>query len=244
MNRRLEKTLSHILSVLVLLVFVTTLLSQNMNIWIITYSWAISFLLAWVFMLVYSLHILLQKDSYGMSVFVSLITALAFLVLVVPAILIIGRFVPAMPVGLSYGISVLDQNSQLLIYTSLIVVYFAHLLNILSLRRKINQDEELSSFDENEDEREENYMDLDEDLTEIGGKACKDDADVAKNISEQANNEANTSNISQEDSKNGEKIVFKSNIDEKVEYNIDNIKIIEDLTEEDLQQMKGEDING
>lgn len=252
MNRRLEKTLSQILSVLVLIVFVTTLLTLNMNIWPVTYIWAISFLLAWVFMLIYSLHILFQKDSYGTSVFVALISAAAFMVLSVPAILVLARFLPNMPVGLSFGISILDQNSQLVIYTSLIVVYFAHLLNILNLRRKINQNEkfldqevvETKADIENHEQTFDEENIIDEDLSEKPVNTKEDSIDVAKNISEDKNNEVTVNNISSEDLKIGEKIVFKSNIDEKVEYNIDNIKIIEDLSDEDLQQMKGEDTNG
>ena len=51
-------------------------------------------------------------------------------------------------------------------------------------------------------------------------------------------------NISSEDLKIGEKIVFESNNDEKIEYNTEKVIFVEDLTDEDLINEEGEGNNG
>lgn len=53
-----------------------------------------------------------------------------------------------------------------------------------------------------------------------------------------------TNNISSEDLKIGEKIVFESNNDEKIEYNTEKVILVEDLTDEDLINEEGEGNNG
>ena len=41
-----------------------------------------------------------------------------------------------------------------------------------------------------------------------------------------------------------DKIVFESDINEEVEYNTEKVDLVEELTDEDLKLMEGEDNNG
>lgn len=230
MQKRFEKSLSQILSLVVLIVFITTLLSAQLNIWIITYVWAVSFILAWVLMLVYGLHVLMQKESFGTSILVAIITALGFLVLSVPAILVLSRFIPGLPVGLTFGNEFLNANNQLILYTSLIITYFIHLLNATRLKRKSLED--LSFPKETEGPITSDELELNQ--SSSVNEDFSDDTAIETESLEQIKSSIDDS----------EKIVFESNIDKKLEYNTQEVIIVEDLTEEDLRLLEGEEDNG
>ena len=228
MNKRFEKVLSQIISVVILIVFVTTIISMRYPIWIVTYVWAFAFLLAWILMLIFALHILLQKDAFGFSILTAILTALAFGLLSIPAILVLSRFVPQMPSTISFANQLLNQNSQMILYTSLIVLYVFHLINSLKLKRFMNKSHDLSEKSlayDYEDKSDNNLFD-----------------DNLKAENEEITQENN--NISSEDLKIGEKIVFESNNDEKIEYNTEKVIFVEDLTDEDLINEEGEGNNG
>lgn len=228
MNKRFEKVLSQIISVVILIVFVTTIISMRSPIWIVTYVWAFAFLLAWILMLIFALHILLQKDAFGFSILTAILTALAFGLLSIPAILVLSRFVPQMPSTISFANQLLNQNSQMILYTSLIVLYVFHLINSLKLKRFMNKSHDLSEKSlayDYEDKSDNNLFD-----------------DNLKAENEEITQENN--NISSEDLKIGEKIVFESNNDEKIEYNTEKVIFVEDLTDEDLINEEGEGNNG
>lgn len=262
MDRRFEKTLSQILSLVVLIVFVATLATMNVNIWAITYIWAISFILVWVLMLVYSLYILMQKNSFAFSIITAIITAIAFGLLSIPAIVVVSRFIPQLPSGLTFGLKPLDTNSQLILYTSLIAVYFFHTINAVKLRR---HNDEYLKFDQektyepitDEDELIEETPVIDQvepDLTETLDERQIINEDVSEDLSldKTSTNDISLNKeldqemtiISSDDLEIGEKIVFESNVVTNEDYNIENIKLVEDLTEEDLESMKGMDNNG
>lgn len=228
MNKRFEKVLSQTISIIILILFVTTIISMRSPIWIVTYVWAFAFLLAWILMLIFALHILLQKDALGFSILTAILTALAFGLLSIPAILVLSRFVPQMPSTISFANQLLNQNSQMILYTSLIVLYVFHLINSLKLKRFMNKSQDLSeeslSYD-TEDKSDNNLFD-----------------DNLKAKNEEITQENN--NISSEDLKIGEKIVFESNNDEKIEYNTEKVIFVEDLTDEDLINEEGEGNNG
>ena len=228
MNKRFEKVLSQIISVVILILFVTTIISMRSPIWIVTYVWAFAFLLAWILMLIFALHILLQKDALGFSILTAILTALAFGLLSIPAILVLSRFVPQMPSTISFANQLLNQNSQMILYTSLIVLYVFHLINSLKLKRFMNKSQDLSEKSlayDTEDKSDNNLFD-----------------DNLKAENEEITQENN--NISSEDLKIGEKIVFESNNDEKIEYNTEKVIFVEDLTDEDLINEEGEGNNG
>lgn len=230
MQKRFEKSLSQVLSLVVLIVFITTLLSAQLNIWIITYVWAVSFILAWVLMLVYGLHVLMQKESFGTSILVAIITALGFLVLSVPAILVLSRFIPGLPVGLTFGNEFLNANNQLILYTSLIIIYFIHLLNAIRLKRKSLED--LSFPKETEGPITSDELELNQ--SSSVNEDFNDDAAIETESLEHIESSIDDS----------EKIVFESNIDKKLEYNTQEVIIVEDLTEDDLKLLEGEEDNG
>lgn len=228
MNKRFEKVLSQTISIVILILFVTTIISMRSPIWIVTYVWAFAFLLAWILMLVFALHILLQKDAFGFSILTAILTALAFGLLSIPAILVLSRFVPQMPSTISFANQLLNQNSQMILYTSLIVLYIFHLINSLKLKRAMTNSQDLSekSLAYDTDDTSDNNL-FDDNLKEEN-----------KEITQETNN------ISSEDLKIGEKIVFESNNDEKIEYNTEKVIFVEDLTDEDLINEEGEGNNG
>lgn len=228
MNKRFEKVLSQIISIIILIVFVTTIISMRSPIWIVTYVWAFAFLLARILMLIFALHILLQKDALGFSILTAILTALAFGLLSIPAILVLSRFVPQMPSTISFANQLLNQNSQMILYTSLIVLYIFHLINSLKLKSSMSKNKDLSekSLAYDTDDTSDNNL-FDDNLKEEN-----------KEITQETNN------ISSEDLKIGEKIVFESNNDKKIEYNTEKVILVEDLTDEDLINEEGEGNNG
>lgn len=228
MNKRFEKVLSQTISIIILIVFVTTIISMRSPIWIVTYVWAFAFLLARILMLIFALHILLQKDTFGFSILTAILTALAFGLLSIPAILVLSRFVPQIPATISFANQLLNQNSQMILYTSLIVLYVFHLINSLKLKRAMT-----------------NSQDLSEESLAYDHEDTSDNNLIDDNL--KAENEEITlenTNISSEDLKIGEKIVFESNNDEKIEYNTEKVIFVEDLTDEDLINEEGEGNNG
>lgn len=228
MNKRFEKVLSQTISIIILILFVATIISMRSPIWIVTYVWAFVFLLAWILMLIFALHILMQKDALGFSILTAILTALAFGLLSIPAILVLSRFVPQMPSTISFANQLLNQNSQMILYTSLIVLYVFHLINSLKLKRFMKKSQDLSEESivyDTEDKSDNNLFD-----------------DNLKAENEEIIQENN--NISSEDLKIGEKIVFESNNDEKIEYNTEKVIFVEDLTDEDLINEEGEGNNG
>lgn len=179
-------------------------------------------------MLVFALHILLQKDAFGFSILTAILTALAFGLLSIPAILVLSRFVPQIPATISFANQLLNKNSQMILYTSLIVLYVFHLINSLKLKRAMTNSQDLSEESlayDHEDTSDNNLFD-----------------DNLKDENEEITKENN--NISSEDLKIGEKIVFESNNDEKIEYNTEKVIFVEDLTDEDLINEEGEGNNG
>ena len=217
MDRRFERTLSQILSVVVLLVFLITIVSANLNIWLVSYIWAAGFILAWALMLIFGLYILFQKESYGWSILVAIVTGLGFAILSVPAILVLARFIPGLPVGLSFNNQFLNANSQLVLYTILIIVYFAHVINALKLKNKNEEYLEYSAP----------VVDNNKENLEIN-KNLHNDSEIEYNITKDID----------------EKIVFESDINDDSTYNTEEVILVEDLTDEDIEFMKDEENNG
>ncbi|MFO3665433.1 hypothetical protein ACCQ41_04160 [Anaerococcus sp. ENR0831] len=217
MDRRFERTLSQILSVVVLLVFLITIVSANLNIWLVSYIWAAGFILAWALMLIFGIYILFQKESYGWSILVAIVTGLGFAILSVPAILVLARFIPGLPVGLSFNNQFLNANSQLVLYTILIIVYFAHVINALKLK---NKNEEYLEYSEP-------VVDNNKENLEIN-KNLHNDSEIEYNITKDID----------------EKIVFESDINDDSTYNTEEVILVEDLTDEDIEFMKDEENNG
>ena len=217
MDRRFERTLSQILSVVVLLVFLITIVSANLNIWLVSYIWAAGFILAWALMLIFGIYILFQKESYGWSILVAIVTGLGFAILSVPAILVLARFIPGLPVGLSFNNQFLNANSQLVLYTILIIVYFAHVINALKLK---NKNEEYLEYSEH-------VVDNNKENLEIN-KNLHNDSEIEYNITKDID----------------EKIVFESDINDDSTYNTEEVILVEDLTDEDIEFMKDEENNG
>ena len=247
MVKSFERRLSQILSVLILLLFAITLVAMNVSIWVLSYIWAGLFILSWVFMLILSLYILLEKKPYGLSILTGIVTALSFLLLSVPAILVASRFFPGLPQVLSFGIDLLDNNNQMVLYTSLIAVYFFNLLNSIRLKNKGQDVQELAEKEEIPDPSDNDFP-INDSIDKIITNNSSIDEVNQQNISTNSPNsdiiKLENHKISSEDLEIGEKIVFESNNDEKLEYNTEKVIIVEDLTEDDLNPKEGEENNG
>lgn len=145
MKRRFEKSLSLILIILIMVEFALTAIN-NLNIDLkIAYMvdiWNISFLLSWIFMLFYSIYILFSKDSKGFSIFVAIITVIAFSMLTYHAIIMAANYIPYVPKSLTVTNKFLFENGQKVFYTALLSVYIFHLINLLKLNKNKNDKDE------------------------------------------------------------------------------------------------------
>lgn len=220
MDRSFEKSLSKIITFLVLIVFLITIISGQVNIWFVSYIWAIGFLLVWALMLLYSSYILFQKNSYGLSIFFAILTALAFLVLAVPAIITLARFIPFISQNLILNNEFLLLNGQIIFYTTLIIVYFVHIFNIISLNKKDRKNLEYNEKNDKIDGEDEIFNN--DDL-----RVIEDNKDV--------------------DKKTDAITIFESENNEDIEYNTQKVILVEDLTDEEIEEinnMKDEENNG
>lgn len=220
MDRSFEKSLSKIITFLVLVVFLITIVSGQVNIWFVSYIWAVGFLLVWALMLLYSSYILFQKNSYGLSIFFAILTALAFLVLAVPAIITLARFIPFISQNVILENEFLLLNGPIIFYTTLIVMYFVHLFNIISLNKKDGRNLE-------NNEKNDKIDDEDEIFNNYDSRVIKDNEDVDKNRDEIK--------------------IFESKNNEDIDYNTQKVILVEDLTDEEIEEinnMKDEENNG
>ena len=220
MDRSFEKSLSKIITFLVLVVFLMTIVSGQVNIWFVSYIWAVGFLLVWALMLLYSSYILFQKNSYGLSIFFAILTAFAFLVLAVPAIITLARFIPFISQNLIFNNEFLLVNGPIIFYTTLIVMYFVHLFNIISLNKKDGRNLENNEKNDKIDGEDEIFNN--DDL-----RVIEDNKDV--------------------DKKTDEITIFESENNEDIEYNTQKVILVEDLTDEEIEEinnMKDEENNG
>lgn len=151
MSRRFERSLSLILTILIMVVLVIT---GYINIAgggvspIIPEIWNISFILAWIMMLVYSLYIMFQKSSKGYSIFTAIITALGFVSLTYHGLIMGSNYFYFLPKSLSVSNKFLLANGQVVFYTALFAVYILHLINLLKIKRDDNKiDEEKKTLD-------------------------------------------------------------------------------------------------
>lgn len=136
MKKRFERflSISLLLSVLVVLVSNLLLILTKISPEIINDIWNISFIISWINMLVYPLYILMEKQTRGYSIFLAIISIIVFAILSYHAILVLSNYTPLIPkyVAVDERISSYWQE---LFYSGLIIIYIAHIINIILLNR-------------------------------------------------------------------------------------------------------------
>lgn len=146
MENKFEIRMSKTLVFLIIVLFLLTFSQRFVSGWILSLSWYILFLVSWLGMLVYSFDVLLNKKARGFSIFLAIMTSIAFAFLSIHGLSALAIFVRALPRKIVINNAFFLANNQLIFYSSLVVVYFLHLVNVILLRDKdqVVEEKELS----------------------------------------------------------------------------------------------------
>lgn len=139
MLKTTERNLSLLIALATILVFALTLAGVFINNALVGLLWNGLFLLSWLMMLAFGLIVLFDKKALNFSILTGIITGLAFCALSAHALVILARFIPQIPGNIILPNISLLKHSQMIFYTSLILVYFIHIINYIRLnpQRKI-----------------------------------------------------------------------------------------------------------
>lgn len=136
MENKFERKISKILVFLIMILFLLTISQRFVTSWSLSLIWYILFLGSWIMMLVYSFDVLFNKNARGFSILVAIITALAFLSLSIHGLSALAIFIKAMPRKIVINNDFFLSYNQMIFYSSLVLAYFLHLVNAISLRDK------------------------------------------------------------------------------------------------------------
>lgn len=142
MENKFERRVSKILIFLIMALFILTISQRFVNGWSLSLAWYILFLASWLFMLVYSFDVLLNKNARGYSIILAIVTSFAFAFLSIHGLSALAIFVKELPRRIVINNDFFLANNQLIFYSSLVVVYFLHLINAVRLRDKEESVEE------------------------------------------------------------------------------------------------------
>lgn len=152
MLKTTERNLSLVIALATILVFALTLAGVFINNALVGLLWNGLFLLSWLMMLAFGLIVLFDKKAMGFSILTGIITGLSFLALSAHSLVILARFIPQISGNIILPNIALLKHSQMIFYTSLILVYFIHIINYIRLnpQRKLetsldNKDESIES---------------------------------------------------------------------------------------------------
>ena len=146
MENKFERRLSKVLVILIIILFLLTISQRFASGWILSLAWYVLFIISWLGMLAFSFDVLLNKNARGFSIFLAIMTSIAFAFLSIHGLSALAIFVRALPRKIVINNDFFLANNQLIFYSSLVIVYFLHLVNAISLRDKeqIVEDKELS----------------------------------------------------------------------------------------------------
>lgn len=136
MENKFERRVSKTLVFLIMILFLLTISQRFLSGWAISLAWYILFLGSWTVMLVYSFDVLFNKNARGFSILVAIITGLAFLFLSIHGLSALAIFIKALPRKIVINNDFFLRYNQLIFYSSLVIAYFLHLANAISLRDK------------------------------------------------------------------------------------------------------------
>lgn len=152
MENKFERRISKILVFLIMILFLLTISQRFANGWVLSLCWYILFLGSWIVMLVFSFDVLLNKNARGLSILLAVITSIAFAFLSIHGLSALAIFIRVLPRKIVINNDFFLANNQLIFYSSLVVVYFIQLFNVISLRDKkeIEETEEKVELSEEE----------------------------------------------------------------------------------------------
>ena len=136
MENKFERRVSKTLVFLIMILFLLTISQRFLRGLAISLAWYILFLGSWTVMLVYSFDVLFNKNARGFSILVAIITGLAFLFLSIHGLSALAIFIKALPRKIVINNDFFLRYNQLIFYSSLVIAYFLHLANAISLRDK------------------------------------------------------------------------------------------------------------
>lgn len=151
MENKFERRISKVLVFLIISLFLLTISQRFANGWVLSLAWYILFLGSWVSMLVFSFDVLLNKKARGFSILLAIVTSIAFAFLSIHGLTALAIFVRFLPRKFVINNDFFLTYNQLIFYSSLVVVYFLHLANVISLRDK-DEEEEAEEKDLSEEE--------------------------------------------------------------------------------------------
>lgn len=152
MLKTTERNLSLLIALATILVFALTLAGVFVNNALVGLLWNGLFLLSWLMMLAFGLIVLFDKKAMGFSILTGIVTGLAFLALSAHALVILARFIPQLSENIILPNIALLKHSQMIFYTSLILVYFIHIINYIRLNPQRNLETGLDVKDESIEE--------------------------------------------------------------------------------------------
>lgn len=148
MLKTTERNLSFIIALATILVFALTLAGVFVNNALVGLLWNGLFLLSWLMMLAYGLIVLFDKEAFSFSILTGILTGLSFTALSAHALVILARFIPQLSENIILPNIALLRHSQMIFYTSLILVYFIHIINYIRLNPQRNLKTSLEVKDE------------------------------------------------------------------------------------------------
>ena len=168
MENKFERRMSKSLVFLIMVLFLLTISQRFASGWILSLAWYVLFIVSWLGMLAFSFDVLLNKNARGFSILLAILTSIAFAFLSIHGLSALAIFVRALPRKIVINNDFFLANNQLIFYSSLVVVYFLHLVNAISLRDKKEEAEEKELSEEELRRRRDEK--LDSIIAEIDGK--------------------------------------------------------------------------
>lgn len=148
MENKVERRISKILVFLIIILFLLTISQRFSGSWVLSLAWYVSFLTSWVAMLGYSFDVLLNKKARGFSILIAIVTSIAFAFLSIHGLSALAIFVRVLPRKIVINNDFFIAYNQLIFYSCLVVVYFLHLINVISLREKKEVEEPVKLSEE------------------------------------------------------------------------------------------------
>lgn len=136
MENKFERRMSKTLVFLIMVLFLLTISQRFASGWVLSLAWYVLFIVSWLGMLAFSFDVLLNKKARSYSIFLAIMTSIAFAFLSIHGLSALAIFVRALPRKIVINNDFFLANNQLIFYSSLIGVYFLHLVNAIFLRDK------------------------------------------------------------------------------------------------------------
>lgn len=170
MLKTTERNLSFIIALATILVFALTLAGVFVNNALVGLMWNGLFLISWLMMLAFGLIVLFDKKALNFSILTAIVTGLSFCALSAHALVISARFIPQFSENIILPNIALLRHSQMIFYTSLILVYFIHIINYIRLSPQRNLKTGLDLEDETIEEDKSEEIKETEDSRNTEGK--------------------------------------------------------------------------